>query len=228
MCFISDSLKVLILHSLSPLSEYSSLRQRDDLPQASQVGLSMSQHGLCLVELGTVLPEEMQLFSHDQGDDIELMRSLVLEGILPARAFRREREKRLVAQHLVKLAQVVETDRWLLLLLQTLPDLDIRVQIAQQSIADAALRQAPQLALGRAQHGQWLALLAHLQHQRERTGKPAHRAREIDVSKQRLPPVPFQLDGQGRAAKAVGAGQRQGAQQHLLHVGTRTLRHLPK
>src|SRR5437763_1699532 len=99
MCFISDSLKVLTLHSLSPLSEYSSLRQRDDLPQASQVGLSKSQHGLGLVELGTVLPEEMQLLSHDQCDHIELMRSLVLEGILPARAFRRQREG--AQQHLL-------------------------------------------------------------------------------------------------------------------------------
>src|SRR5438874_1408721 len=53
MCFISDSLKVLTLHSLSPLSEYSSLRQRDDLPQASQVGLSKSQHGLGLVVRST-------------------------------------------------------------------------------------------------------------------------------------------------------------------------------
>ena len=81
------------------------------------------------------------------------MRSLVLEGILPARAFRREREKRLVAQHLVKLAQVVEAHRWLPLLLQTPAQLGIRMQIAQQPIANAALRQAPQLALGRAQHG---------------------------------------------------------------------------
>src|SRR2546421_7777903 len=97
MCFRSDSLKVLILHSLSPLSEYSSLRERDDLLQASQVGLSKSQHGLGVVQLSTVLPEEMELLSHDQGSDIKRMHPLVLRGILPARAFRCQREESLRA-----------------------------------------------------------------------------------------------------------------------------------
>src|SRR2546423_13399339 len=119
------------------------------------------------------------------------MRSLVLGGMLPAGVFGCQREERLTTEHLVKLAQVVEADRRLPLLLQTPAQLNIRMQITQQSIADAALRQAPQLASGHAQRLQRLWLRAHLQHQREQTGKPAHRAREIDVSKQRLPPMPF-------------------------------------
>src|SRR5205085_5963003 len=92
----------------------------------------------------TVLQRELQLLSHDQGDDIELMRSLVLGGVLPPRVLGCQREERLSTEHLVKLAQVVEAERCAPLLLQALPDLDIRMQIAQQAIADAALRQAPQ------------------------------------------------------------------------------------
>ena len=100
----------------------------------------------------------MQLLSHDQGDDIQLMRSLVLGSMLPTRVFGCQRKERLAAEHLVKLTQVVEADRRLPLLLQTLAHLGIRMQIAQEPIADAALRQASQSAPGRAQRLQRLGL----------------------------------------------------------------------
>src|SRR5437763_14192187 len=106
----------------------------------------------------------MQLLSHDQGDDIELMRPLVLGGLLPTRVFWGRREKRLVTEHLVKLAQVVEADRRLPLLLQTLAHLGIRMQIAQEPIADAALRQSQQLAPDHAKRLWRLGPWSHLQH----------------------------------------------------------------
>src|SRR5947209_12792162 len=139
----------------------------NQLLQARYISLCQPLHAFWTVLLATVLQGELQLLSHDQGDDIELMRSLVLGGMLPAGVFGCQREERLTTEHLVKLAQVVEADCRLPLLLQALPDLDIRMQIAQQAIADAALRQAPQLAPGHAQRLQRLGLRAHLQHQRE-------------------------------------------------------------
>src|SRR5205814_8461636 len=131
MCFIGDSLKALILHSLSPLSECSSLRERDELLQASLVRLSKSHNGLSVVQLSTVLPEEMELLADDQRHHIELMHPLVLRCQLPSTAFRGQGEERLAAQHLVKLPQVVEADGWLGLLLQATSNLRVRMQITQ-------------------------------------------------------------------------------------------------
>src|SRR5258706_9858603 len=101
------------------------------------------------------------------------MRSLVLGSMVPTRAFRSRCEERLLAEHLVKLAQVVEADCWLPLLLQTPSDLDVWMQIAQQAIADAPLGQAPQLAPRHTQRLQWLGLRPHFQYHGEQAGKPA-------------------------------------------------------
>src|SRR5438270_8147381 len=101
-------------------------RLSNQLLQARHIGFSQLLHAFWTVLRATVLQREMQLLSHDQGDDIELMRSLVLGGVLPPRVFGCQREERLSTEHLVKLAQVVEAERRLPLLLQALPDLDIR------------------------------------------------------------------------------------------------------
>ena len=126
-------------------------RLSNQLLQTHHIGFSQLLHAFGQLLLATVVQREMQLLSHDQGDDIELMHSPVLRRLLPPRVFGCQREECLTAEHLVKLAQVVEADCRLPLLLQALPDLDIRVQIAQQAIADAALRQAPQSTPGHAQ-----------------------------------------------------------------------------
>src|SRR5437588_1285359 len=140
-----------------------------------------------MLRLATILPGEMQLFPDDQGHYIELMHAVVLWGLIPARAFRSQGEEGLCSQRLVKLPQVVEADRRLRLLPQVGSQLGVWMQIAQQPIADAALGDAPQPALGRPQRRQRLGLLPHFQHDWEQTGKPADRAREINFSKEVLP-----------------------------------------
>src|SRR5437588_844155 len=86
------------------------------------------------IYLLSVVQRELQSFSHDQGDYIEAMHPLVLGVLLPARVFGGRREERLTAEHLVKLAQIVEAECRPPLFLQAPSDLNVRMQIAQEPI----------------------------------------------------------------------------------------------
>src|SRR5262249_28335205 len=79
----------------------------------------------------------------------------------------------------------------------------LRVQVTQQPIAEPVVGQCPQLLLDRLQRAperrtarQRLLQIERtgIQPHREQAGKPAHRARKVDIGKYLLAPVPFQVD----------------------------------
>lgn len=100
------------------------------------------------------------------------------------------------------------------------------MQIAQQPIPDPPLGNPPQVRLDPPQDRDGFGPLPHVQHDREETRKPAHRAGEIQLSKEVFAPMALQIDGHCSMAQAVGTGQGQRGQQHLLRTGTQPPWHL--
>src|SRR6201999_516965 len=95
-------------------------------------------------------------------------------------------------QNLVELAQVIEDDGWF----GTALEVPISAEIPQDAVADAALRDPPELFLDGLQsfaRPPYVSRGGKLQGYREDGSEPAHRSGQIHILKEIFAPVAFEV-----------------------------------
>ncbi len=192
----------------------------DEPPQRVQAPLRQGLNGLFPVRGLAVRPHQGQPALEDVAVDLQEVGERRIGSAQGAQGLARRGEgiqHRAVTTGLVELAQVVEEHLRMRQRAQ-IPRMLLVHQVAQQAVAQALARKAPQRVPHRAQPVTQAGGARDIQRHGIQGGEPAHGARQVHVVGERLATVALQFHAQARLAHPVREAVGHRRQQHVVDV----------